>query len=87
MREATTTVRVKDGETLVISGLINDQDVKTVQKVPLLGDIPFFGQLFRNTAAAAHARPGDDLHQSVAFRRTRRKRLQLVPKEPILETR
>ena len=49
VREATTTVRVKDGETLVISGLINDQDVKEIQKVPLLGDIPFFGQLFRNT--------------------------------------
>ncbi len=49
VREATTTVRVHDGETLVISGLINDQDVKTIQKVPLLGDIPFFGQLFRNT--------------------------------------
>ncbi len=49
VREATTTVRVKDGDTLVISGLINDQDVKTIQKVPLLGDIPFFGQLFRNT--------------------------------------
>ena len=48
VREATTTVRVRDGETLVIGGLINDQDVKTIQKVPLLGDIPFFGQLFRN---------------------------------------
>ena len=49
VREATTTVRVKDGEMLVISGLINDQDIKTIQKVPILGDIPFFGQLFRNT--------------------------------------
>ena len=49
IREATTTVRVKDGDTLVISGLINDQDVKQILKVPLLGDIPFFGQLFRNT--------------------------------------
>ena len=49
IREATTTVRVKDGETLVISGLINDQDVKSVTKVPFLGDIPFFGQLFRDT--------------------------------------
>ena len=48
-REATTTVRLHDGDTLVISGLINDQDVKSVSKVPLLGDIPFFGQLFRNT--------------------------------------
>ena len=49
VREATTTVRVKDGETLVISGLINDQDIKSVQKVPILGDLPFFGQLFRNS--------------------------------------
>jgi general secretion pathway protein D len=49
VREATTTVRVKDGEMLVIGGLINDQDVKTIQKVPFLGDLPFFGQLFRNT--------------------------------------
>ena len=48
-REATTTVRVHDGDTFIISGLINDQDVKSVSKVPLLGDIPFFGQLFRNT--------------------------------------
>ena len=49
VREATTTVRVKDGDMLVISGLINDQDIKTIQKVPFLGDLPFFGQLFRNT--------------------------------------
>ena len=49
IREATTTMRVKDGDTLVISGLINDQDVKSVSKVPFLGDIPFFGQLFRDT--------------------------------------
>jgi len=49
VREATTTVRVKDGEMLVIGGLINDQDVKSIRKVPILGDIPFFGQLFRNT--------------------------------------
>lgn len=49
VREATTTVRVHDGDTLVIGGLINDQDVKSVSKVPFLGDLPFFGQLFRNT--------------------------------------
>ncbi len=47
-REATTTVRVKDGETLAIGGLINDQDIKNVQKVPLLGDLPFIGALFRD---------------------------------------
>jgi len=48
VREATTTVRVHDGDTLVIGGLINDQEVKSVSKVPLLGDLPFFGALFRN---------------------------------------
>ena len=49
-REATTTLRVKDGETIAIGGLISQQDVKNIQKVPLLGDLPFFGQLFRDTA-------------------------------------
>ena len=48
-REATTTLRVKDGDTIAIGGLISQQDVKSVQKVPILGDLPFFGQLFRDT--------------------------------------
>jgi type II secretory pathway component GspD/PulD (secretin) len=48
-REATTTVRVKDGETLAIGGLISENDIKNVQKVPILGDLPFFGALFRDT--------------------------------------
>ena len=43
-----TTIRVKDGETIGIGGLIRDDDIKNIQKVPLLGDIPFFGQLFRS---------------------------------------
>ncbi len=47
-READTTVRVKDGETLVIGGLIQDSDSKTMSKIPLLGDLPLVGQLFRN---------------------------------------
>lgn len=49
IREATTTVRVKDGETIAISGLISDQMTKDIQKVPILGDLPFFGFLFRDT--------------------------------------
>jgi type II secretory pathway component GspD/PulD (secretin) len=49
VREATTTVRVKDGDYIAISGLINDQITKDIQKVPILGDIPFFGQLFTST--------------------------------------
>lgn len=42
-----TTVRVKDGETIAIGGLISDTDTKNLQKVPILGDIPFFGELFK----------------------------------------
>ncbi|MEO0852299.1 MAG: secretin N-terminal domain-containing protein [Cyanobacteria bacterium J06648_11] len=40
-------VRVRDGETLVLSGLIQDTDRVTVSKVPILGDIPLLGALFR----------------------------------------
>ena len=47
-REATTTVRVHDGDTVAIGGLISQQDVKNIQKVPILGDLPFFGNLFRD---------------------------------------
>ena len=42
-----TTVRVKDGETIAIGGLISNSDIKNLQKVPFLGDIPFFGELFK----------------------------------------
>lgn len=48
-RTAQTTVIIKDGDTLVIGGLIDDQDTKGVSKVPLLGDIPIIGAFFRST--------------------------------------
>jgi len=48
-RNAETTIRLNNGETLVIGGLIRESDIKTIQKVPLLGDLPFFGYLFRKT--------------------------------------
>lgn len=41
--------RVKDGETLVIGGLITEDEEKTVSKVPFLGDIPVLGMFFRST--------------------------------------
>lgn len=47
-RTAQTTVIVKDGDTLVIGGLIDDQDQQAVNKVPLLGDIPIIGVFFRS---------------------------------------
>lgn len=47
-RRARTSVRVKDGETIVIGGLRQKQDTVTRRKVPLLGDIPLVGNLFRS---------------------------------------
>jgi type IV pilus assembly protein PilQ len=47
-RSAETQVRLKDGETMVIGGLIDKQEQKNFRKVPLLGDIPILGALFRN---------------------------------------
>jgi general secretion pathway protein D len=49
-RQAETTLRVKNGETIVIGGLIQREDRKNVIKVPLLGDIPIIGNLFRSTS-------------------------------------
>jgi len=42
-------VRLRDGQTLILSGIIQDQDRTTVSKVPILGDIPIIGALFRST--------------------------------------
>ena len=47
-RSATTTVRMRDGETLVIGGLINEEEQKRLQKVPFLSNIPLLGELFKN---------------------------------------
>ncbi len=46
--QAETTVMVKDAVTIVIGGLIKEQDSRTINKVPFLGDIPFLGTVFRN---------------------------------------
>ena len=43
-------IRIKDGETLVIGGMLQEQESKTVNKIPLLGDLPVIGALFRSTA-------------------------------------
>jgi type IV pilus secretin PilQ/predicted competence protein len=49
-RSVKTTVRIKDGDTLVIGGLINTEDTETIKKIPILGDIPLLGYLFKNTS-------------------------------------
>ncbi len=48
-RSADTVAVVKDGHTIVIGGLISNQMSTSQSKVPILGDIPFLGALFRST--------------------------------------
>ena len=49
-RSTKTTVLVKSGDTVIISGIIQDSSSKNVSKIPLLGDIPLLGYLFRYTS-------------------------------------
>lgn len=42
-------IRIKDGETLVLGGLIQEEERKTISKLPILGDLPVIGGVFRNT--------------------------------------
>ena len=48
-KQASTLVRVKDGNTVVLGGLIQTQKAKNDTKIPLLGDIPLIGKLFTGT--------------------------------------
>lgn len=54
-REIRTDVQLRDGESLVLAGLLQEETIKTMSKIPLLGDIPILGALFRSTQ--------DDLRQ------------------------
>uniref|UniRef100_UPI003BA0939F GspD family T2SS secretin variant ExeD n=1 Tax=Aeromonas jandaei TaxID=650 RepID=UPI003BA0939F len=49
-RNVKNAVLVKSGETVVLGGLMDDQTLEQVSKVPLLGDIPVLGYLFRSTS-------------------------------------
>lgn len=48
-RKTTQTVTVKNGQTIVISGLVETTEAETFRKIPLLGDLPVIGWLFRNS--------------------------------------
>lgn len=42
-------IRVKDGDTLILGGLVNEQETKGISKIPVLGDIPVIGFFFRSS--------------------------------------
>ncbi len=48
-REVKTRVRLKSNQSLVVAGLLRDNVSETESKIPLFGDIPYFGALFRHT--------------------------------------
>jgi general secretion pathway protein D len=51
-REVTTTITVPDGDMVIISGLIREDNVSKIVKVPILGSIPLLGFFFRHTEEA-----------------------------------
>jgi len=55
-RTTKATVRIKDGETIVLGGMIVNQSTTTVKKIPILGDIPIIGKVFKHTETT----PGKD---------------------------
>jgi pilus assembly protein CpaC len=48
-RTITTSVDLREGESLIMAGLLSEEMVKNIQKIPLLGDIPILGALFRTS--------------------------------------
>lgn len=50
-RLSNTTIRIRDGETVIIGGLLGVESTNTVYRLPFLGDLPFIGSLFRHKAA------------------------------------
>ncbi|MGA2395555.1 MAG: secretin N-terminal domain-containing protein [Candidatus Lustribacter sp.] len=51
-RKVNATLRVHDGETIVLGGLFEDTSSETISKLPFLSDIPILGQFFKNKATA-----------------------------------
>jgi MSHA type pilus biogenesis protein MshL len=52
VKQSSGLVRVKDGDMVIIGGLIQEESSETERKVPLLGDIPILGRLFKGTYTA-----------------------------------
>lgn len=49
-RNVDTSVELKDGQSLVLAGLLQEEEIRNMSKIPLLGDIPVLGALFRSSS-------------------------------------
>ena len=47
IKQASSLIRVRSGDTVVMGGLIQEETAKTQRKIPVAGDIPLLGHLFR----------------------------------------
>jgi type II secretory pathway component GspD/PulD (secretin) len=56
VRQVVTTVNVWDGQTVVLGGLMSENTLKQKDKVPLLGDLPLVGKLFRSESSTSSKR-------------------------------
>ncbi|MEP6663466.1 MAG: type II and III secretion system protein, partial [Verrucomicrobiota bacterium] len=56
LRQVTTSCNVWDGQTVMLGGLITDNVTKTKDKIPLLGDLPLIGRLFRSETSSTTKR-------------------------------
>ena len=61
-RNATTKLQLKDGETQILAGLINDTESRSATSVPGLGDIPLIGRLFSNNNTSTRQVGIGDVH-------------------------
>ena len=52
----TGTIRVKDGNTLILTGVLDNIVNETITKFPILGDVPILGQFFRKTSTSKNQR-------------------------------
>lgn len=48
-RDVRTSVELKGGQSLILAGLLQEEQIKTMSKIPILGDIPILGAIFRST--------------------------------------
>jgi type IV pilus secretin PilQ/predicted competence protein len=55
-RQASTTVRLKDGNSVIIGGLLSEEKTTSITKVPFLGDIPMLGLLFQHRGTSTTKR-------------------------------
>ena len=87
-REASTDVQIKDGQTVVIGGLVKSKTTKRAKKIPILGDIPILGFFFTRKEAGVEENPREqtDLLIFVTARIIKDSEKQLIGKESYIVT-